>query len=77
MAVHASEELVAQLSGDDIAVAFNPHYMLDSLRMIEPEYVRLSFTTAPTPAMITAQADADGGDQDDYHYLVMPVRLPN
>jgi DNA polymerase-3 subunit beta len=27
--------------------------------------------------MITAQADADGEDQDDYRYLVMPVRLPN
>ena len=33
--------------------------------------------TAPKPAMITAQADADGEDQDDYRYLVMPVRLPN
>lgn len=32
--------------------------------------------TAPKPGM-TAQADADGEDHDDYRYLVMPVRLPN
>jgi DNA polymerase-3 subunit beta len=39
--------------------------------------VRFSFTTAPKPAMITAQQDADGEDKGDYRYLVMPVRLPN
>ena len=33
----------------------------------------------PEPAeagMFAAQAEADGEDQDDYRYLVMPVRLP-
>jgi DNA polymerase-3 subunit beta len=65
------------LSGDDITVAFNPHYLVEGLSVIETKYVRFSFTTAPKPAMITAQAEADGEDQDDYRYLVMPVRLPN
>nr|MDQ5860781.1 DNA polymerase III subunit beta [Actinomycetota bacterium] len=69
--------LEAQLSGDDITVAFNPHYLVEGLSVIETKYVRFSFTTAPKPAMITAQVDADGEDQDDYRYLVMPVRLPN
>ena len=73
----ASEELEAQLSGEDITVAFNPHYLVEGLSVIETKYVRFSFTTAPKPAMITAQAEADGEDQDDYRYLVMPVRLPN
>jgi DNA polymerase-3 subunit beta len=73
----ASEELEAQLSGEDITVAFNPHYLVEGLSVIETKYVRFSFTTAPKPAMITAQGDADGEDQDDYRYLVMPVRLPN
>jgi DNA polymerase-3 subunit beta len=45
--------------------------------VIETKYVRFSVTTAPKPAMITAQMDADGEVQDDYRYLVMPVRLPN
>ena len=73
----ASEELEAQLSGDDITVAFNPHYLVEGLSVIETKFVRFSFTTAPKPAMITAQNDIDGEDQDDYRYLVMPVRLPN
>ncbi|UKA54390.1 DNA polymerase III subunit beta [Arthrobacter sp. FW305-BF8] len=73
----ASEELEAQLSGEDITVAFNPHYLVEGLSVIETKFVRFSFTTAPKPAMITAQNDIDGEDQDDYRYLVMPVRLPN
>jgi DNA polymerase-3 subunit beta len=73
----ASEELEAQLTGDDITVAFNPHYLVEGLSVIETKFVRFSFTTAPKPAMITAQAEAEGEDQDDYRYLVMPVRLPN
>jgi DNA polymerase III subunit beta len=50
---------------------------VEGLSVIETKFVRFSFTTAPKPAMITAQAEADGEDQDDYRYLVMPVRLPN
>jgi len=73
----ASEELEAQLSGEDITVAFNPHYLIEGLSVIETKFVRFSFTTAPKPAMITAQQDAEGEDQGDYRYLVMPVRLPN
>jgi DNA polymerase-3 subunit beta len=73
----ASEALEAQLVGEDITVAFNPHYLSEGLGVFESKYVRFSFTTAPKPAMITAQRELDGEDQDDYRYLVMPVRLPN
>ena len=52
----ASEELEAQLTGEDITVAFNPHYLIEGLSVIETKFVRFSFTTAPKPAMITAQA---------------------
>ena len=54
-----------------------PALPVEGLSVIETKFVRFSFTTAPKPAMITAQHDADGEDQDDYRYLVMPVRLPN
>jgi DNA polymerase-3 subunit beta len=39
--------------------------------------VRFSFTTAPKPALMTAQQEPDAPEQDDYRYLVMPVRLTN
>lgn len=73
----ASEELEAQLTGEPITVAFNPHYLIEGLAVIETPFVRFSFTSAPKPAMITAQRELDGEDEDDYRYLVMPVRLPN
>ncbi|WP_287928834.1 DNA polymerase III subunit beta, partial [Arthrobacter sp.] len=73
----ASENLEAALSGDDITVAFNPHYLSEGLNAFDSKYVRFSFTSAPKPAMLTAQDDLDGENSDDYRYLVMPVRLPN
>ena len=73
----ASEELEAQLSGEDITVAFNPHYLVEGLSVIETKFVRFSFTTAAKPAMLTGQREADGSDDDAYRYLVMPIRLPN
>jgi DNA polymerase-3 subunit beta len=39
--------------------------------------VRFSFTSAPKPAMLTAQKELEGDDEANYRYLVMPVRLPN
>ena len=65
------------MEGEDITVAFNPGYLIEGLSVIETRFVRFSFTSAPKPAMLTAQAELEGEDSDDYRYLVMPVRLPN
>lgn len=73
----ASENLEATLVGEEITVAFNPHYLSEGLNAFDSKYVRFSFTSAPKPAMLTAQAEPDGDNSDDYRYLVMPVRLPN
>lgn len=73
----AEEAIEAQLEGEEITVAFNPAYLSEGLNAFNTEFVRFSFTTAPKPAMMTAQKALDGNDEDDYRYLVMPVRLPN
>jgi DNA polymerase-3 subunit beta len=73
----AEEAIEAQLDGEEITVAFNPAYLGEGLNAFSSEFVRFSFTTAPKPAMMTAQKTIDGDDEDDYRYLVMPVRLPN
>jgi DNA polymerase-3 subunit beta len=73
----AEEAIEAQLDGEEITVAFNPAYLGEGLNAFHSEFVRFSFTTAPKPAMMTAQKSLDGSDEDDYRYLVMPVRLPN
>jgi DNA polymerase-3 subunit beta len=73
----ASENLEATLVGEEITVAFNPHYLSEGLNAFDSKYVRFSFTSAPKPAMLSAQDDIDGERRDEYRYLVMPVRLPN
>ncbi|OMH34189.1 DNA polymerase III subunit beta [Tersicoccus sp. Bi-70] len=73
----ASEAIEANLTGDPITVAFNPHYLSEGLNAFGTEYVRFSFTTPPKPAVISAQQESEGDEQDDYRYLLMPVRLPN
>ncbi|NUL44782.1 DNA polymerase III subunit beta [Cellulosimicrobium funkei] len=73
----ANESLDSILNGDEITVAFNPSYLGEGLNVINAPYVRFSFTTAPKPALMTAQQEQDSPEQDDYRYLVMPVRLAN
>lgn len=73
----ANESLEASLEGEEITVAFNPSYLGEGLNVIDSPYVRFSFTTAPKPALMTAQQEPDAPEQDDYRYLVMPVRLAN
>lgn len=73
----ASEAIEATLDGDDITVAFNPHYLSEGLSAFSSRFVRFSFTTPPKPAVISAQEEATGEDREDYRYLLMPVRLPN
>jgi DNA polymerase-3 subunit beta len=73
----AEESIEAQIDGEEITVAFNPAYLSEGLNAFSSEFVRFSFTSAPKPAMMTAQSSLDGQDSDEYRYLVMPVRLPN
>lgn len=74
----ASEAMPADLTGDDISIAFNPGYLLDGLGAIAASHAQLAFTTPSKPAVITAGASEGSGDSEpdaDYRYLIMPVRL--
>jgi DNA polymerase-3 subunit beta len=79
----ASEAIDAQLDGADIAIAFNPGFLLDGLGALDTPRARLAFTTPGKPAVITGvlgEADEAGASPladgaPDYRYLLMPVRL--
>ncbi len=72
---HASEALESNLVGEEIAIAFNPGFLQDGLQALSTPYVRLSFTQATKPAVLTGQAEATGDHDDAYRYLLMPVRM--
>lgn len=69
----ASEAMAADLSGDDITVAFNPGYFLDGLAALGTPTALLSFTSAMKPAVLHP-ADDNGEPSPQYRYLIMPMR---
>ncbi|HWG65377.1 MAG TPA: DNA polymerase III subunit beta [Streptosporangiaceae bacterium] len=69
----AVEVLEASFEGDDIAIAFNPQYLLDGLTALESDTARMSFTEPGKPALITGKPAPD--ELPDYRYLLMPIRL--
>ncbi|WP_410556121.1 DNA polymerase III subunit beta [Actinomadura fulvescens] len=89
-AARANESLPCDLSGDEIDIAFGPHYLLDGLAGVHTEFARLQCTTPTKPALLTAIPDRKGDDNDEtgaapldtdedtgFRYIVMPVRLTN
>jgi DNA polymerase-3 subunit beta len=71
----ASEALEAVLVGEDIAVAFNPQFLLDGLGALGTDFVRLSFTHPNKPVEFTGQGSLDGEDDSAYRYLLVPIRF--
>jgi DNA polymerase III subunit beta len=77
----AKESVPADFSGDEPSIAFSPQYLLDGVvaatvaqpgeAAAEAARVRLCFTSATKPAVITPVAAVGG----DFRYLVVPQRL--
>lgn len=71
----ASENIDANLYGEEIGTAFNPHYLLDGLAGFDTDYVRFSFTDPNKAVTLTGQERLDGPDIVEYKYLLMPLRF--
>ncbi|ABW17572.1 DNA polymerase III subunit beta [Alkaliphilus oremlandii] len=63
------EEILIELEGDDLQIAFNSKYFIDALKVIDDESVYLEFTTNLSPGIIKPITN------DNTIYLVLPVRL--
>lgn len=68
------EALAAAVSGQRLVVNFNVRYLLDALKAIEEEQIRLRLTGSATPALILPVND-DPAISQDYLYLLLPVRM--
>jgi DNA polymerase-3 subunit beta len=70
----AEEVIEAEFEGEDLAIAFNPQYLLDGLAAIDSDTVRISFTDGgKKPALFTGKPGPDG--TPEFRYLLMPIRL--
>ncbi len=67
---NAVEEIDASYDGVEMTVAFNPDYLAAGIDAIDADDVTLATMDPMKPAVLR------GAGQDDYLYLLMPVRVP-
>ena len=65
-----SEQLPAEMEGEPIEIAFNVRYLLEGLKAIGTDRVRLQCNAPTTPAVLSPV-----GEGSEYTYLVMPVQI--
>ena len=63
------ETIPAQISGDDLDVAFNVKYLMDGLKAIATTEIQIQLNTATSPAIVTPLGSIK------MTYLVMPVQV--
>jgi len=63
------ENLQAQISGDDLDIAFNVRYLLDGLKAFDSSEVQLQCNAATSPAVLLPLGEIK------MTYLVMPVQI--
>jgi DNA polymerase-3 subunit beta len=69
----SEDVLQVRFNGDPTAIGFNAHYLLDFLKVVDTEHVRLEFKSSQT-AMEFKPEDPATTDYR-YRYVVMPVRI--
>lgn len=65
----ASEDLMVKVEGKDVEIAFNHVFLADGLASTTTETVTLEIQNSLKPGILKTQGE------DDYLYLLMPVRL--
>jgi DNA polymerase-3 subunit beta len=63
------DEIAVDWQGEGLEIGFNARFVLDVLKAVSDEEIRMEFNTAITPCLIKP---AEG---ERYAYLVLPVRL--
>lgn len=64
-----NENIEVNLTGKDLVIGFNARYIIDSLRAISDNFVKLKFNTSTAPGIIVPT------DSDEYLYLILPIRI--
>ena len=62
------EKVSIEKQGKDLKLGFNPRFMIDALRAIDDDIVKLYFVNPKAPCFIK-------NDEGDYNYLVLPINI--
>ena len=66
---NVKEDIVVDKSGEDLVIGFNAHYVLDVLKAIDDEKIKILLNSSINPCLIEPEQG------DDYQYLILPVRI--
>lgn len=63
----AKEELMADVNGEEVAVGFNPNYLIDVLKNLDVDEISISLSDPDKPGLLKAK--------DGYLYVIMPMQI--
>lgn len=66
---NVEENVAVEKEGEDIKIGFNSKYLLDFLKVIENEKIKLNLIGKNNPCFINEY------NKEDYIYMVLPVRI--
>lgn len=66
---NVKEEIIVDKSGDDLVIGFNAHYVLDVLKAIDDEKIKIRLNSSINPCLV------EPAEGNDYQYLILPVRI--
>lgn len=64
-----SENVLINLEGKDLTIAFNSKFITDCIKAIDDEFINLYFNTKINPCVIKPYSG------NDYLYLILPLRI--
>lgn len=64
-----NENVLINLEGKDLTIAFNSKFITDCIKVIDDEFVNLYFNTKINPCVIKPYSG------NDYLYLILPLRI--
>lgn len=66
---NVKEEIIMEKTGDDLEIGFNSKYVLDVLKAIDDDEVKMEFNTSTTPCLVKPL------EGRSFEYLILPVRI--
>jgi DNA polymerase-3 subunit beta len=67
----ATDTFMVTLDGDPFEIGLNSRYLLEALRAVDDENVKIMFNGSNAGVIIKSSNE----DNDDYFYMIMPMRL--
>ena len=66
---NVKEDIIMEKEGENLEIGFNSKYMMDALKAIEDEEIKLEFSSSIKPCLVKPLIG------NEYEYLILPVRI--